>query len=125
MLSEEATNTNFIVFGLIRPGPEPTIFRTRGEHADHYATDAVVSLRESITDYMTKVILHFKGFVDFATNSFYFVKKNLFLSNIRASRLIKSVWNVLKVVMYDHIDYVGELYKLQLQNVAVENHYLK
>jgi hypothetical protein len=37
----EATNTSFIVFGLTRPGLEPTIYRTRGEHANHYATDAV------------------------------------------------------------------------------------
>jgi hypothetical protein len=41
MLSREATNTNFIVFGLIRSGLEPTICRTRGKHANHYTTDAV------------------------------------------------------------------------------------
>jgi hypothetical protein len=41
MLSREATNNNFIVFGLTRPGLEPTIYRTRGEHANHYATNAV------------------------------------------------------------------------------------
>ena len=41
MLSGEATNTNFIVFGATRPGIEPTIYRTRGEHANHYAPDAV------------------------------------------------------------------------------------
>ena len=45
MLSGEATNTNFIVFGLIRPGREPTIYRTRGEHADNYGTDAVLIYR--------------------------------------------------------------------------------
>ena len=33
MLREEATHTNFIVFGLTRPGFEPTIYRSRGEHA--------------------------------------------------------------------------------------------
>jgi hypothetical protein len=32
---------NLIVFVLTRPGLEPTIYRTRGEHANHYATDAV------------------------------------------------------------------------------------
>jgi hypothetical protein len=37
----EATNTNFIVFGLTRPGLDPTIYHTRGEHANHYTTDAV------------------------------------------------------------------------------------
>jgi hypothetical protein len=41
MLSGEATNTNFIVFGLTRPGLQPTIYRTQGEHATKYATDAV------------------------------------------------------------------------------------
>ena len=43
VLSEEATNTNFVL-GLTRPGFEPTIYRTRGEHANYYATDAVPSL---------------------------------------------------------------------------------
>ena len=41
VLSGEATNTNCIGFGLIRPGLEPTIYRTRGEHVNHYATDVV------------------------------------------------------------------------------------
>ena len=41
VLSGEATNTNFIVFGLTRSGLEPTIYRTRGEHTNHYTTDAV------------------------------------------------------------------------------------
>jgi hypothetical protein len=41
MLSGEAANTNFIVFGLTRPGLEPTIYCTRGEHAKHYTTDSV------------------------------------------------------------------------------------
>ena len=44
ILSEEATHTNFIVFGLTRPEHEPTIYRTRGEHANHYTTDAVCLL---------------------------------------------------------------------------------
>jgi hypothetical protein len=41
VLSGEATHINSIVFGLIRPGLEPTIYHTRGKHANHYATDAV------------------------------------------------------------------------------------
>ena len=41
MFSGESTNTNFIVFGLTRSGLEPTIYRTRGEHANHDATGAV------------------------------------------------------------------------------------
>jgi len=41
VLRGEATNTNFIVFGLTQPGLEPTIYRTRHEHANYNATDAV------------------------------------------------------------------------------------
>jgi hypothetical protein len=41
MLGGEATNTNFIVFGLTRLGLELTIYCTQGEHANNYATDAV------------------------------------------------------------------------------------
>ena len=39
--SREATNTNFIIFGLTRLVLEPTIYCTRGEHTNHYTTDAV------------------------------------------------------------------------------------
>jgi hypothetical protein len=41
VLSGEATNTNFIVFGLTRPRIEPTIYWTRGEDANHYTTDTL------------------------------------------------------------------------------------
>ena len=41
MLSREAANTNFIVFVLARLGLGPTIYRNRGEQANHYTTDAV------------------------------------------------------------------------------------
>jgi hypothetical protein len=41
VLSGDATNTNFIVFGLTRPEFEPTTYCTRGEHANYYVTDAV------------------------------------------------------------------------------------
>jgi hypothetical protein len=44
VLSGEATNTDFIVFGLIRLGLKPTIYHTQGEHANHYTTDAVYSV---------------------------------------------------------------------------------
>ena len=40
-LSREATNTNLILFGFTRSVLELTIYRTRGEHANHYTTDAV------------------------------------------------------------------------------------
>ena len=46
MFSGEAANANFIIFGLTRPGFEPTIYRTRGEHANHFTTDAVLNNRD-------------------------------------------------------------------------------
>ena len=39
MLSREAANTNFIVFGLTTSGLKPTICHTQGEHANYYTTD--------------------------------------------------------------------------------------
>ena len=42
VLSREATNTNVIVFGLTQSGFVPSIYHTRGEHANHYATDAIL-----------------------------------------------------------------------------------
>jgi hypothetical protein len=49
MISKEATNTNVIVFSLTRPWLERTIYRTRGEHANHYTTDAEESLSQDTT----------------------------------------------------------------------------
>ena len=43
MLRGEATNTNIIVFGLTLPGLEPTIYRTRGQHANPRSTALVAS----------------------------------------------------------------------------------
>jgi hypothetical protein len=43
VLSGEAVDANFIVFGLTRPGLELTIYCTRGEHANQYATDVVIA----------------------------------------------------------------------------------
>jgi hypothetical protein len=40
--SIEPANTNFIVFGLIPTGFEPTIYRTPEEHATYYIIDAVL-----------------------------------------------------------------------------------
>jgi hypothetical protein len=41
MFSGEATKTKFIVFGLTGSGIVPTIYSTRGKHANHYFIDAV------------------------------------------------------------------------------------
>ena len=48
VLDGEATNVNFIVFGLTPTGFEPTIYleRTLGEHANHYTTDVVLIIKE-------------------------------------------------------------------------------
>jgi hypothetical protein len=43
VLSGEATNTNFIVW--FNPA-EPTIYRTQGEHANHYTTAVVLTGNE-------------------------------------------------------------------------------
>jgi len=40
MLRREATNIVITVFGLTQLGLETTIYRTRGEHAIYYTTDA-------------------------------------------------------------------------------------
>ena len=39
LLSREATNTNFIVFDLTRPGLECMIYRTQGEHTNQFITN--------------------------------------------------------------------------------------
>ena len=41
MLSGETTNTNFIVFGVTRPGLEPTTYCTWGEHGNQYVIEVV------------------------------------------------------------------------------------
>jgi hypothetical protein len=41
MLKGEAAHTNIIVFSLNRPGIEPTIYPTRGEHVDLYTAEVV------------------------------------------------------------------------------------
>ena len=48
MLSGEATNTNFVVFDWTRSELELTIYCTRGEHANYYATDAVTETGDDI-----------------------------------------------------------------------------
>jgi hypothetical protein len=47
MLRGEVTNTNFTFFVLNQSGIEPPICRTRGEHANHYTSDAVNNNKNS------------------------------------------------------------------------------
>jgi hypothetical protein len=49
VLSEEATHNNVIVFGLTQSRLKQTIYSTQGEHANHYATDAVKKPFEVMT----------------------------------------------------------------------------
>ena len=56
-LSEKVTNTNFMIFGLTRPGLEPTIYHTRGEHANHHHYTAdVVQMDWICTKYIIQLI---------------------------------------------------------------------
>ena len=48
MLSGEASNTHFIVLGLLPLVLELAIYRTQGEHSNHYTTDAVHIIRQHI-----------------------------------------------------------------------------
>jgi hypothetical protein len=46
MLSGEATNTNFKVFGLTQQQLKTMIYHTKGEHANHYITYAIILVIE-------------------------------------------------------------------------------
>jgi hypothetical protein len=63
MLSEEATNTNFIVFGLTRSGLEPTIYHTRFEHANNYTTDTVIYSVYKLGVYISKIKKTINSFI--------------------------------------------------------------
>ena len=47
MISWEATNTNFIVFGVTHPVLESMIYSFWGKHTNHYITEAVPLLFKS------------------------------------------------------------------------------
>jgi hypothetical protein len=53
----EAANTNVIVFSLTRPGLEHTIYRIRGEHVNHYTTDAVLLTSYTFMEYILQYLL--------------------------------------------------------------------
>ena len=46
VFSGAATNINFIVLGLTRPGLEHTNYRIRGEHANLSTTDEVFKMKK-------------------------------------------------------------------------------
>ena len=71
--SGKATNMNFIVFRLTRSEPQPTIYRIRGEHTNHYTTDAVSVIFQSnaqniIAEYCIKKV-YFRNLKKYSQNS--------------------------------------------------------
>jgi hypothetical protein len=46
VLSGEAINTNFLVFGLTQPELEPMIYPTWVKHANYYITDEIYDMKE-------------------------------------------------------------------------------
>ena len=85
MISREAANTKYNVFGLTRPGIEPTTTRTRGEHANHYTFEAVywtpllLSLWNDICKSVTISVL--KKFLSFSIQKKIKICSNTFISN--------------------------------------------
>jgi hypothetical protein len=61
VISGDATYTNLIVFGLIRSGFEPTIYRNRDEHANHYTTNAISNDGEA-GNYRNTNLVHYSIF---------------------------------------------------------------
>ena len=135
MLSGEAINTKFIVFGLTWSGLELTIYCTRSEHANHYTTDAIQPFNSSKVKYnvstiftqIVRVISFFLNFMVFtisqlirytrvSSNYSDFLKRHLYLRNrlldqgYTKIRLIRS----LKKFIFRYQDLV-EIYNLQRQ----------
>jgi hypothetical protein len=52
LLSRVATHTNFIIFGLIRLGLDPTMYRNRGKPFNHYTAD-MISIFSCLSKAMT------------------------------------------------------------------------
>ena len=90
VLSGEATNTNFIVFGFTQPGLEPTIYHTRGEHTYHYTTDVLHMQNKNEKTYWRMIIG--KGFLYIRTMQFLMYSQNFlykFLLNLNRYPPIK------------------------------------
>jgi len=64
MLSSDATNTNFIVFGSTRPGLEPTIYHTQGDHweLEHQRTCKSLALLTAWFKWQTNIHQGLNGF---------------------------------------------------------------
>ena len=63
MLSGEATNTNFIVFGLSRLGLKPTIYHTRGFYAFLMSVSTKFVLKSFMTQKSEVCSVFFNGIV--------------------------------------------------------------
>ena len=80
MLSGEALNTNFIVFGLTLSGFESTIYHTRGEHANQYTTDAV-RLQKNVEKYYFAIDQYLCNNMHLLKNSYIFVSCSSLLTH--------------------------------------------
>jgi hypothetical protein len=64
VLSREATNTSFIVFGMHWPRLEHGIYWSRGDYANHYRTDAVLLIvvrgnnLSEVTIFQSRIVLY-------------------------------------------------------------------
>ena len=58
MLSEEAANTNFNVFGLTQLGIDPMTFHTWNEHANHYTIEAMIQINERMIQIALNLLVH-------------------------------------------------------------------
>ena len=63
VLSWEAANTIFNVFGLTWPGIKPMTFCTQGELSNHYTTEAVCSCSKSRLVLMCCILRHIFTFI--------------------------------------------------------------
>jgi hypothetical protein len=89
VLNGEAANTNFIVFGLIRPGLKPRS-TTRCQRANHYINDA--AQREDIPDDMNNSNQNFSVALRKVT-----IQDNTRFIGINNARLQRPVFNVANI----------------------------
>ena len=82
-----SSNANFIVFGLTRPGLEPTIYYTRDEYGSHYTTNAVVFTSE--LNALTSLLFLF--YVKWTI--FHFINDYINFTSIKSGKKVV-FWNV-------------------------------
>ena len=94
LLSGDATNTNCIVFGFTRTELEPTIYRTRDKHANHYTTNVVkFILKESYLPSQYSYTLNTYSRQHLYLYTF-FLNNNIFLFKILVAFLLQKPNNI-------------------------------